>query len=64
MGDIRIIITSKENGEEETVMFTDELEAPVEDFITPGHTVDIDEVLDIELPSGFPLNYTLDVRKR
>jgi len=55
---IRVIVTSTKDGSEENVIFTDDLETPAEDYCRPGFTVDIDEEID-ELPSGFPMNYTL-----
>jgi len=59
----RIIVQSTENGESEYVAFyeedSDEFNSPIEDLLYPGHTVDSDEVCEIDLPSGFPTNYSL-----
>lgn len=57
--DIRIIIAIKNGGEQETVFFTEDFETPVSDFVSPGYTVNFDEVRDLDLPDCFPLEYTL-----
>jgi len=57
---IRLIQTSSENGNRETVTFCDvEDTSPVVDYCRPGETVDFDKIIEADLPDGFPLNYTL-----
>lgn len=57
--EIRLIVTSKPNGENETVLFTEDDESPVAHYLLPGHTPDIDEIIEDTLPSTFPRNFTL-----
>ena len=56
---IRIIICSSENGCQEDVTFTYDFESPSSDFIRPGLTLDVDEIKELDLPSGFPVEHTL-----
>ena len=59
MADVRLIVQSSKNGEEEYVIFTDAFDTPVEDFIIGDCSISTDTIIDIELPSGFPFNYML-----
>ena len=59
MKKIRVIVSSTENGNEEQVVFTEEFDKEVDYFIPPGSTVDIDTIIEDNLPSGFPKEYTL-----
>ena len=56
---MRLIIVSTENGEREDVIFTEDNETPAADYCDPGQTVSYDEEINCELPSIFPLEYTL-----
>jgi hypothetical protein len=58
--DIRVIISSTDHGERECVIFTEDFETPVGDYLKPGFTVDCDEIRDLDLPDGFPLESTLE----
>lgn len=61
MDKIRVIIFSSDNGQNETVIFTADFDTPVDDFLTPGlnMTLSCDEVIEDNLPSLFPREYTL-----
>lgn len=61
MEKIRVIIFASDNGQNETVTFTQDFDLPVEDFLTPGldMTLSCDEVIEDNLPSLFPREYTL-----
>jgi hypothetical protein len=59
MGKIRVIVQSSEDGADERVLFTDEFDAPIKKFMVPGLTLDIDKIIKMEIPSGFPLYYML-----
>ena len=57
---VRIILMSSVSGAKEDVAFTDDFESPAEDFCLNDMQVDDDDsISDMELPSGFPLNYLL-----
>ena len=60
---IRLIKASSESGSREEVYFTDDLEMEAEDaFFMGGNypmTIDTDEILDVDFPSGFPLDRQL-----
>ena len=56
---VRMILSSSEGGNDERVMFTDDIDAPVTDLVAYGLTADDDRVIEIDLPSGFPMNYDL-----
>ncbi len=56
---IRIIVCSYLNGSNEMVTFTDSFESDAYDYCLPGQTTDIDEIIEMEIPNGFPLNITL-----
>ena len=60
---IRLIIMSTANGEEESVIFTEDFDTEADDYCARGQTVDLDEQVLVELPDGFPLDYTLDRRQ-
>ena len=52
---IRLIIASDYgNGENETILFTEDFEEEVASFLLPGQSVDYDVVIEADLPSGFP----------
>lgn len=63
MDQIRVIGTSTENGEQEEVYFTNDFDSPASDYARPGWTVDYDEIIEDNLPSGFPREYSLVVDK-
>lgn len=56
---VRLIQISNTSGSKEGVIFTDDFDADAADWCNRDTQVDNVEVLDIELPSGFPLNYIL-----
>lgn len=59
---IRIVVQSTENGEQEFVRFSEDLDVPVSDLLihNPSCSIDIDKVIDIEdFPGGFPTDRTL-----
>ena len=58
METVRLIVRSLPNGENETMIFTDDLITPAIYHCKSGQIVDIDKEIEMELPSGFPLNYT------
>lgn len=56
---IRVIVVSTPNGNQEEVLFTEDVESSAEDLFTLGDmTVNIDETIE-ELPGGFPMDYIL-----
>jgi hypothetical protein len=57
---IRLITWSNGDGSKEGVIFTEEFETDVADFIPFDCVVDFDGIIEADLPSGFPLNSTLD----
>lgn len=60
MDQIRCIVASTENGERESVVFTDEFEQDAADWFPGNMTIDSDTMIDDVLPGGFPKNYVLD----
>ena len=56
---IRLIIQSIENGEKEYVHFTENFDSPQQDYILPSCTIDYDEIIEADLPTMFPLDYSL-----
>lgn len=57
---VRCILFSNENGSKEGVIFTDDMDAPATDFIPPDCTLSGEtELHENDLPTAFPLNYTL-----
>ena len=56
----RIIQFSTENGEKEYVVFTEDLRVDLEIYRRPGFNHDSDNIIEVEMPSGFPLDYSLD----
>ena len=56
---IRLIIQSTESGESEFVEFTDDLKGNVENFLYPEHSVDYDEVIEMDEVGIFPINSSL-----
>jgi len=56
---IRCIMMDTDNGSNESVVFTEDMDKDAEDFLYPGQKVIEDEKLDVELPSGFPMDYIL-----
>lgn len=56
---IRCIVMDNETGSNETVVFTEDMEKDAEDYTAPGQSVVTDEKLDVDFPSGFPLDYIL-----
>lgn len=59
MSEIRAIGTIGINSETEEVFFTEDFEAPVEEFIRSGDEVIYDEVIEDNLPVSFPRESTL-----
>ena len=59
MDKLRLITQTNENGSEEYVEFTDDFDAPVENFAIPGCEITSDTVIDDNLPTSFPRNYAL-----
>lgn len=59
MSKVRYIQCSNDSGTDETITFTDDFECPAADYVRLGQEVQTDVVLDIDLPSGFPLEHTL-----
>ncbi len=56
---IRLITASSINGIREEVIFTEEFDAPAEDFFfMDGMTIDMDKLIE-DLPSLFPMEYVL-----
>ena len=55
METVRVIVCSTENGNSESITFTDDFDSPAGDWCAPGWSVDIDQKIDMEVPSGFPL---------
>ena len=62
MSKTRIIMQTSENGAYESVTFSEDFETPLEDFKNPQSDEIKEVIVDINLPSGFPLEYEL-VRK-
>ena len=62
MSKMRVIMQTSENGTYESVTFSEDFETPLDDFKNPRSDEIIESVIDINLPSGFPLEYEL-VRK-
>jgi len=60
METIRLIVCSFPNGENESISFTEDFEIKAEDFCKSGQTVNIDKKIDMEIPSGFPLEHTFE----
>jgi len=59
MEKVRIIMQSSENGEDKYVTFSDDFDTLLADFERPD-CIDISEsITEIDLPSGFPMNYDL-----
>ncbi|MCK5610630.1 hypothetical protein KAR91_52645 [Candidatus Pacearchaeota archaeon] len=56
---VRIIVQSSGGGEKEYVEFSTDMDCPVEDFIIPGCSLDSENVTDVEIPLGFPLDEVL-----
>lgn len=62
MSRIRVLVASFENGNNETVYFTEDMDAPAEDFFAKGMTIDEDQTIENNLPSGFPVESELKVK--
>ena len=62
MAKTRIIVQSSENGTYESVTFSEDFETPLDEFKNPQSDEIKESIVDIDLPSGFPLEYEL-VRK-
>jgi len=62
--ELRLIVASKENGEGEGVIFTQDLESPALDLIPVGQDLEIsvDCRVDDSIPLGFPIESWLDKR--
>ncbi len=59
MEQIRVIVMSSESGREEEVIFTEDFDSPVVDFVSSGLTVMADEIIDNNLPIIFPTDRIL-----
>ena len=59
---IRLIIMSTDNGEHETVVFTEDFDRSTDYWRTGDQTVDFDEQILVDLPSFFPFDNELDRR--
>lgn len=57
---VRVITASPRDGSlnTEDLVFTDDFESPAQDFVRNTLKVYIDQVIEMEIPSGFPLNST------
>jgi hypothetical protein len=57
---VRIICASPADGslDKEDVCFTEDFESNPNDFVRFGLAVHTDKIVDIELPSAFPLEHT------
>ena len=61
MDEHRLIICSNDTGIQESVIFLDpEDDTPAEDYCRPSETVDFDGIIKADLPTSFPLNWTLN----
>lgn len=56
----RILRFSTDNGEKEYVVFTEDLKMTPESYQRPNYELDGDDIIDAEMPSGFPLDNSLD----
>lgn len=59
MNRIRVIIASKDNGDNEQVIFTEDFDSLASDWFVKGMTIDSDTVIINNLPSGFPIESNL-----
>jgi hypothetical protein len=59
MQKIRCITQSEANGSGEYVIFTDDFNSHVGEYQMPDCSIDTDEIINMDIPSGFPLNYQL-----
>ena len=57
----RLIIA--ERGNEEIEIFTEDFDADVADYLPPGFSAVFDEVITAELPSIFPIDQPLQLRR-
>lgn len=62
MPNIRVIVSSTEDGNEE-ITFTHDLDSPAKDFVTFGFNLDIDERIPNVMPIGFPFEDTFSFSK-
>lgn len=60
METVRIITCSFENGDNETITFTEDFDIDAEDYCKPGQIVVIDKKIGMEVPLGFPLDHTFE----
>lgn len=56
----RILRFSTPNGEREYVYFTEDLSLLADSIQRPGFDLDSDDIIDEEMPGGFPLDYELE----
>jgi len=61
MSRIRVLVASFDNGNNETVYFTEDMDAPAEDFFAKGMAIDEDQIIENVLPTGFPTERELKV---
>jgi hypothetical protein len=55
----RIITQTSENGNFEAVLFTEDFDAPLDDFKFPQSDEIQETIAECDLPSNFPLEYQL-----
>lgn len=56
---IRLIIVSNNSGSKEDVIFTEDYDTPATDYCTVDQEVTFDDKIEADLPTTFPLEYTL-----
>jgi hypothetical protein len=57
---VRLIVASPADGslDHEDICWTEDFDAPAQDFVRNGFSISIDKKMDIELPAAFPLEHT------
>ena len=59
METVRLIVCSGQEGKE-NMTFTQDFDSPAKDFCLNTWTVDIDKKIDMEIPLGFPMDFTFE----
>jgi len=54
---VRLVRQSTSNGDSEYMTFTDDFEDDAENFLYSGHTIDVDQVIEMDDTPGFPMNH-------
>jgi len=57
--EIRLITMYNADTNAEEVIFTEDLDTPASDYCKTDFTVTFDQVISADLPTEFPLEYTL-----